>query len=381
MMSASMLSKGKHTSLEQEHQESETSLANLESLPLSMPMFARTAQKEDKKKKLVEPVKIVWGSSNTGEKCVNADASCEWDDAGPGWIIEHRPKGLLCLQNIAQYGKGWNTLMETTCEKADSNSLTWPDGEEGLNWTHPGNWNWSDPDLYNWTDGDFNWTDGDFNWTDGDFNWTDGDFNWTAGDFNWTAEDLNWTDGDFNWTGGDFNWTAEDFNWTAEDLNWTDVDFNWTGGDFNWTDGDFNWTDGDFNWTAEDFNWTGPEDGSLGDSDIYNWSLAQKKAQKVMKKKKKNAMKKKLRVRLARRKLQELVQVTWGTSSKGEKCVKAKASCTWKAAGPGFLVQHKVDGSVCLQNIAKYGAGWTMSMKAVCKKKQADLNSFKRPEQ
>mmetsp|Transcript_34851 Transcript_34851/g.67186 ORF Transcript_34851/g.67186 Transcript_34851/m.67186 type:complete len:80 (+) Transcript_34851:2-241(+) len=75
---------------------------------------------------------------------------------------------------------------------------------------------------------------------------------------------------------------------------------------------------------------------------------------------------KKLKALKARKKLQALVKVTWGTSNKGEKCVKAKVSCTWDAAGPGFIVQHKSDGSICLQNIAKYGKGWAKSMKAMC---------------
>jgi len=290
--SNSMLSQLHFRSVEQ--LERKPSSSSADSLPPStrekMPLFPQTAEREERKlmeRKLMDPVKVTWGNSSVGEKCIKADASCDWDAAGPGFIVHRMKSGPVCLQNIAQYGKGWNKSMEATCKQSDLESLDWSEG----------NWYWSDPGLYDWYWSDY--------------------YNWNQTDDYWNETD------DYNWNESvDYNWT-DDYNWKDEDLNWSDS-----------------------NWTYGTWNWSGPGG--------YSW------VQKVQKARKER------RAQTARKKLNGLVKVTWGTSSEGEKCVQAKASCNWNSAGPGFIVHHKSDGSLCLQNIANYGKGWRKSMEATC---------------
>merc|ERR1719210_1822662 len=88
------------------------------------------AVRQTTKQKVKEPVTVTFGNSSSGEKCVKANASCEFDATGEAGIgISFKKGGLVCAFNYQEYGKGWSKALSATCEKGFP-KMSYDEGKE-----------------------------------------------------------------------------------------------------------------------------------------------------------------------------------------------------------------------------------------------------------
>merc|ERR1712008_444632 len=95
-------------------------------------MGERTTNKRDKAERTR---KSDGGPSSAGETCIKANVSCEWNVV-PGFIVHINRDGSLCLQNLKEYGKGWDRPVSAECEKGAGPPPDWGDEEVGDEQTH-----------------------------------------------------------------------------------------------------------------------------------------------------------------------------------------------------------------------------------------------------